>query len=1584
MSNLHNKIEAIYPLSPMQQGLLFHSLYSPGSGTYVEQVSCRIERGLDVEALKRSWQSIVDRHPILRTSFLWEGLSEPQQVVHKEVEVPWKEEDWRSITAAEQSERLRTFLAKDQEAGFEFSRAPLMRVTLLRTGEDAYYFIWSSHHILLDGWCNQLLFGEVFTRYEAYRCGKEVELARPRPYRDYIAWLKQQDLKLAEDFWRRELRGFTSPTKLPFDRGSELRREERIQEQAIRIDREMTSKLDALARNAQVTMSILVQGVWALTLSRYSGQEDVAFGMTVSGRSAPLPEIESMIGLFINTLPVRAQISGAETVHSLLKRLQAWQAKALEYEYSPLMEVQGWSEAPRGTPLFDSTITFQNYPVDADIPKQTGSTLQISEIGTFTKSHYPLHVLAAPGAELLLRLTYDASRFGAADILRILQHLQLLLATMATNPEERLGELEMLTAAERQQILVEWNTTAGNYDQPYCAPKIFEKRVERGQAQSGDLEIIGRGEVERPLVGWDKTEKRPSDGKLIHELIGVQARVRPESIAVIYQEWQLSYRELESRANQLANHLRSFGVEPDCVVGLYLDRSIEMMIGLLGILKAGGAYLPLQIGQPIDRLGGMLEGAGAKVIVTKRDVVESLPVGQRKVVTLDGDWEQIAGCSREAPEVEVSQESLIYVIYTSGSTGKPKGVMVKHGSALNLLKGLKRATYKGEGEDLTVSMNAPLVFDASVQQVIQLGRGQRLCIAPEDDRVDAESMLEYIKDNGVDVLDCTPSHLRVLVEAGLGKKGGYPRIVLVGGEAIDARMWREISASREVKYYNVYGPTECTVDATVCVVSEGKMPAIGRPIVNTRIHILDNEGRATPIGVVGEIYIGGAGLARGYIGEAGLTAEKFVPDAVGWRAGERLYRTGDLGRYLEDGEIEFLGRHDDQVKVRGYRIELREIEAALKEHGAVRQCAVCVREDEPGDKRLVAYVVSAGQRPLARAELRAYLQEKLPEPMVPWAFVEMSQLPLTSNGKLDWKALPPPIAAGMASGSDGPRTPLEKTIADVWREVLKLEWVGVQQNFFELGGHSLLATQVFARLRDLLGIKLRFRALFDNPTVRGLASAIARECGESERMEPQAMRPVSRNGHLPLSFAQQRLWFMEQLDPESTAYTISIAFRLRGPLNTPALELAFGEIVRRHEVLRTTFQSQDGNPCQVIGAAEPMIPPIINLCEAGEEAEAHARRLVRKEAERPFNLSQGPLLRVMTLKLAGEDHVITITMHHIITDGWSLELLVGEFVALYEAYGNGRASSLPELELQYADFATWQREWLQGEVLDEGLRYWKKELSGELPIIEFPGARPRPKAPSYKGNELTLFIPSEISEGVKEICRAESVTMFMALLAAFDILLHKYTGHEDVMVGTAIAGRTRAETERMMGMFINMLPLRVDLRGRPSYKEVLKRVKESTTRGFAYQDIPIEKIIEELGMERQSGQAPFIQMAFGLETVPEVGLNLPNLELESFSFDREAVRFDLTVWLKETARGLRSSWAYRAELFDAKLIAQMHNHFVTLLKNILAAPDAELADLEILTEAEKKEEVVRGKAREQSRYERLLAAKHKAIKPSYS
>jgi amino acid adenylation domain-containing protein len=1544
MSNLHNKIEAIYPLSPMQQGLLFHSLYSPDSGTYVEQVSCRIESGLDVEAFKRSWQSLVDRHSILRTSFLWEGLDEPQQVVHKGVKIQWREEDWRRLSAAEQSECAQTLLAKDREADFEFSRAPLMRLTLLRTGEDAYYFTWSSHHILLDAWCKQQLFEEVFAHYEAYRHGKDIELARPRPYRDYIAWLKQQDLKLAEDFWRRELRGFTSPTTLPGAHGLGARREEGLQNQFIRIGRETTSELDALARNTKVTMSVLIQGVWALILSRYSGQEDVVFGMTVSGRSAPLPEIESMIGLFINTLPVRAQISGAQTVRAFLKRLQDRQAKALEYEYSPLMDVQSWSEIPRGTSLFDSTISFHNYPVGAGVIEQTGSTLQIRGVNTFTKSHFPLAVLAVPGADISLQLTYDAERFEAADILRVLRSLRGVLVAMAANPEQRLDELEMLTAAERQQMLVEWNATSDNSDQTCCVTALFEKQVER----AGD------------------------------------------AIAVISEEGHLSYAVLNEQANRLARYLRDLGVGPEVLVALCLERSPEMVITMLAVLKAGGGYVPMDPNYPAERLAYMLNDAQAPVLVTHGAARAKLPGVESQRVQLDNETEKIGRYSSANLGPPRSGANVAYMIYTSGSTGHPKGVMITRDNLFNSTVARLRYYSEPVAKYLIVSSVA---FDSSVPGIFwTLCAGGSVNLVREGCERDPIYLAGYIGGNEVTHLLALPSLYNLILSYGKPENLRSLCTVIVAGEACPKGLIeRHHSALPETRIFNEYGPTEGTVWSSVYLCHkeslDHKVP-IGRPIGNTQLYVLDQRQRPVPIGVPGELYVKGTGVARGYFRRPELTSEKFVPDPLRLQPEGRLYRTGDLVRYLPDGNIEFLGRVDNQVKLRGYRIELGEIEAALEGHEAVRQCAVCVREDEPGDKRLVAYVVATGQRPLAVAELRAYLQERLPEPMIPWVFVEMSQLPLTSNGKLDRKALPSPIAAVTADSSDEPRTLLEKTVAGVWREVLKLERVGARQNFFELGGHSLLATQVIVRLRDLLGVKLRFRTLFDNPTVAGLAEAIAREhekskSGESKRKEPQAIRPVSRNGYLPLSFAQQRLWFMDQLEPESIAYNISMALRLRGSINTIALEYALSEIVRRHEILRTTFQSHDGHPEQVIGAAKPMILPIIDLGAIGEAAEPHTRRLVSKEAERPFNLSQGPLLRVKMLKLADEDHVITFMMHHIITDGWSQEVLVDEFVAIYEAYCNGRASSLPELELQYADFAVWQREWLQGEVLDDGLKYWKRELSGELPVIEFPGARPRPKAPGFKGDELTLFIPSEISEGLKEICRAESATMFMALLAAFDILLHKYTGHEDVVIGTVIAGRTRAETERMMGMFINMLPLRVDLRGRPSYKETLRRVKESVAAGYAYQDIPIDKIIEEVGMERRSGQASFIQIGFGLETVPEVEMKLSNLELAPFSFDREAVRFDLTVWLKETSKGLRSAWTYRAELFDAKLIAQIHNHFVTLLKNILAAPDAELADLEILTEDEKKEAAVKEKAREQSKYERLLAAKPKAVKPSY-
>ena len=1067
-------------------------------------------------------------------------------------------------------------------------------------------------------------------------------------------------------------------------------------------------------------------------------------------------------------------------------------------------------------------------------------------------------------------------------------------------------------------------------------------------------------------------------------MIAEQARLRPEAIAVVYQDEQLTYRGLERRANQLANHLRALGVGPECVVGLYLERLTEMMIGWLGILKAGGAYLPLEVGQPEERLGRMLKDAGVDIVVTRREVAGSLPGEGLELVMLDVDREGLAGDGRKGPGVKLSAMNLAYVIYTSGSTGRPKGVMVAHGAVLNLLEGLKGAIYEGEGEELTVSLNAPLGFDASVKQVIQLGRGARLCIVPEEERRDGEAMLEYLRSRQVDVLDGTPLQMRALMDAGLGREGRDPKKVLVGGEAIESRGWEEMGKSGEVKYYNVYGPTECTVDATACEVRAGSEATIGRPIANARIYILDEKGRVAPTGVKGEIYIGGAGVGRGYVGEGGQTAEKFVPDGLWKEEGGRMYRTGDQGRYLEDGRIVYEGRRDGQVKVRGYRIELGEIEEVLRSYPGVREAVVTVREDEPGQKRLVGYVVGREEGEIEGAprhrlsnEPRAlerngneaeylgrYVRERLPNYMAPAALVVVEKLPRTRNGKVDRGALPKPeeLKKQEKTEEGAPRSAYEEIISGIWKEVLEVEHVRRGDNFFEIGGHSLLATQVISRVRSAFGVEVGVRSIFEKPTVEGLASKMEEAIGAGEKDEAPPLAKASREGRLPLSFAQQRLWFIDQLEPGHTIYNIHGAVRVEGRLNLEAMERVINEVIRRHEVLRTTMEvSAEGEPMQVIDEWKPRRLEVEDLSSLSpEERQREARRRAREEAGTGFDLRRGPLLRMKVLRLEEEEHVLLYTMHHIVSDWWSMGILVREVGELYRAYDAGEPSPLEELPIQYADFAVWQREWLSGAVLEKELDYWRGQLAG-VEALELPADHPRPAIQSHRGARHHFVIEEAVTEKLRALSQREGVTLFMTLLGGFDVVMSRYSGQEDIVLGTDSANRNRAEIEGLIGFFINQLVMRVNVKGGESFRELLKSVREVCLGAYAHQDMPFEKLVEELQLERDLSRSPLFQAKLILQNAARERPELGSAKLSGLGDGAEmangmtAAKIDLTVAIAEAGRDLVVVTEYDRELFEPATIERLIGHYGNILKGILEEEGRAVSELSLLSDEEREQ-----------------------------
>jgi amino acid adenylation domain-containing protein/non-ribosomal peptide synthase protein (TIGR01720 family) len=1512
-------VEDVYPLSPMQQGMLFHTLYDPG--LYMEQTISTLHGNLNIEAFQRAWQYVVDRHPVLRTAFLWEGLASPLQVVRRQARLSWTIDDWRGVDPAEQESRLQQFVRDDLARGFDLGKAPLMRLALFRSSDDTYHFVWSQHHILLDGWSLPQVLSEVFRSYEAFAQGRELPLPRPRPYRDYIAWLQRQDMAQAEAFWRRFLAGFSAPTPLGVDRAISLEPDEpQHGGHEIHLPADLSGSLQALARQHGLTLNTLMQGAWALLLSRYSGERDLVFGTTVSGRPADLPGVEQMIGLFINTLPVRVQIRPETTVLAWLKDLQAQQAELRQYEYSPLVEVQGWSEVPRGQALFDSLLVFENYPVsEGGGPGDARPSVVMGAIRSDEGSNYPLNIIIAPADRIALRVNYDRRRFDAATIERLVGHFRVVLAAMAAQPQQRLGDLSLHTPAERRQILGEWNATAAPFPQDRC----------------------------------------------LHELIAAQAERRPGAIAVAWGEQQLSYHELNLRANQLAHRLQQLGVGPDARVGLCLPRSLDLVVALLAVLKAGGAYLPLDPGYPQELLRFMLSDAEVAVLLTVESLKTALPEIAGHVLSIDADHAVLAQGSPINPPSYVQPQNLAYVIYTSGSTGQPKGVQVAHQGLVNMT--LAQQAAFGVSDSSRVLQFASISFDASISEIaMALSAGALLELLPNESPLVGAELLSFLNQRAITHVTLPPSVLATLPYS--PDVDALPELetLIVAGEACSPELMRRWARGR--RFVNAYGPTETTVCATVAECRPDEPLTIGRPIANSQAYLLDDRMEPVPVGVIGELYLAGVGLARGYLHRPDLTAERFVPNPFshpeGTRPGARLYRSGDLARYTADGRIDYVGRADTQVKLRGYRIEPEQIAAQLRQHPQVADALVLARFDT-GEQRLVAYVVrepantgTGEHSERVAAALREHLKQRLPSYMLPSAIVELDAWPLTPNGKIDRKALPAPDQHGseLESAFVAPYSPLEDVLAGIWADVLRRERVGVHDSFFDLGGHSLLATQVVSRIREALKVELSLRELLEAPTIAALALKVAQARQAAPELIPPPLVPVAHDDGLPLSFAQQRLWFLAQMDPSSPAYNIPNAMRIRGPLNVAALEQSLNAIVRRHEVLRTTFRAEGGQPVQVITPALTIPLPLVDLqFLPADVREARAITMAGEEAQRSFDLQHGPLLRASLLQLDTQEYVLLWSVHHIAADGWSMSIFMRELLTFYRAIAAGTpdaaAATLPALPIQYADYAVWQRSWLQGAVLEAQLDYWKQQLAETTPL-QLPTDYPRPAVATLRGTMYEFEIPQVATETLRAIGRRDGATLFMTLLAAWQVLLSRYSGQQDIAVGTPIANRTRGETEDLIGCFINTVVLRSDLSGAANFRDVLKRVRETALGAYAHQDLPFEQIVDAVEPERDLSRHPIFQVMFALQAAPSKTLEASELSLSPVTFEYGISKFDLSLSLTETSDGLGGILEYSTDLFAAETIVRMTEHFAILLAGIAANPEQPLASLPLLTAAE--------------------------------
>ncbi|SDL19260.1 non-ribosomal peptide synthase domain TIGR01720/amino acid adenylation domain-containing protein, partial [Pseudomonas delhiensis] len=1471
-------VQDIYPLSPMQQGMLFHSLHGQ-AGDYVNQLRMDIG-GLDVARFRAAWQAALDAHDSLRSAFLWaDGWAQPLQAVLGGLQV-----DLRLAPAGSDPQALAEV---EREAGFDLACAPLLRLLLVPLADGRLHLIYTYHHILMDGWSNAQLLAEVLQRY----AGQTPEVA-PGRYRDYIAWLQARDLDAAEAFWREQLATLAAPTRLGGREHSDATGQgEHLHE----LDAATTRRLTAFAQAQRITLNTLVQAAWSVLLQRHAGQPTVAFGATVAGRPAELRGIEGQVGLFINTLPVVATPQPQQTVADYLQWLQASNLALRDFEHTPLYDVQRWA-GQGGEALFDSILVFENFPV-AQALGHAPAGLSFAMAGNHEQTNYPLTLGVTLGERLALQFVYARNAFDAATIASLERQLRQVLVRIAEAPQLCLGELTLLDAGQRREALRDW---------------------------------------QQPL------QELPQDG--VAARFARQAAATPDAVVLVQGDAQLTYAELEARAEGIARGLRAHGVGAESLVAIAAERSFALVAGLLGILKAGAGYLPLDPEYPAQRLAYMLRDSRAAWLLHDAGAATRLPQleGIERLALDDADWQAQAG-AETLPPVNGGQRA--YVIYTSGSTGQPKGVAVSQAALAGHC--LAAASAYGVGPRDCVLQFASISFDAAAEQLFMpLLAGARVLLGAAG-QWSAQRLADEVERHGVSVLDLPPAYLqqqaRELLRSG---REIAVRACILGGEAWDPSLLEQ-GAVRAQQWFNAYGPTEAVVTplAWRCQLPMAAAPAIGRALGARRACILDAALQPCAVGMVGELYIGGDCLARGYLGRAGQTAERFVADPFA-ADGARLYRTGDLARYRADGQVEYLGRLDQQVKIRGFRIEVGEIESCLLAHPKVAEAAVLALDGASGPQ-LAAYLVATGGEvgEAWLAEVRQWATERLPAHMLPAAWQPLAGLPLNANGKLDSKALPRPDLERRQTG-EAPQEGLEQRVAGIWEELLGVEGITRDEHFFELGGHSLSATRVISRLRQELGLDVPLRSLFEQPTLAAFCAALARLEGQAA----PSLRPLPRGGELPLSHAQQRMWFLWQLDPQGAAYHLPSVLNIRGALDLAALQGAFDWLVRRHESLRTRFEAVDGRALQRV-SPELSLRLMVQDC-AGLDDDA-LRQRVAEAIRQPFDLASGPLLRVCLLDRGGDEAVLVVVLHHIVADGWSMQVMVDELLQAYAALRRGEQPGLAPLALHYADYAAWQRAWLDGGEGERQLAYWRQRLGSEQPRLELPADHPRPAQACGRGQRLELALPAALGKALLASARREGVTPFMLLLASFQLLLQRYSGQSDIRVGVPIANRNHAGTERLIGFFVNTQVLRSEIDGRQDVRRLLGQVRETALGAQAHQDLPFEQLVDALQPERSLSHSPLFQVLYNHQSDERQAAEVDGLRIDSFPWEGATAQFDLALDTWESPAGLGAALTYATDLFEPATIERMARHWQNLLRAMIENPQQAVGELPMLDAGER-------------------------------
>ncbi|WHA04412.1 amino acid adenylation domain-containing protein [Candidatus Bandiella numerosa] len=1483
----NKNISDIYGLSPLQSGLLFESVYKQNKDIYFVQNIYELKGELNVEAWQNAWQFTINSHESLRASFYWEKINEPVQIIHKYVKATWKICSWNKEW--DHIKKLTKLSKEELTKGFDLTKAPLMRFNLIKVANNKYYFIWNKHHIILDGWCLPIIFQEVVENYEKIISSQTLKPSIKRPYKNYIIWLKTQDTEYATRYWGELLQGCKS-TKL----GNNVNESDGNYQ--FSFNTKDIQSLSQFAKKNNVTLNTIVQVIWGMVLAKLTRQNDIVFGVTISGRHIDLDGIEGMIGMFINTIPLRIKFKADEKISNLALNVQSTMSESLAHSYLSLSSIQAILQYG-GDALFDNILAFENFPLNA--MEENKNSISIRSLDFTEKTSYPLTVSVIPGRELHFRFSYKGSKFSKNRIELIANCLQNLTQQIINFPDEYLCNFSISSQEERIKL----------------------SKVDYTSNPDEDI-----------LSQYYKRLKKDS-----------------EKIALVDAGKHISYAELNKRADCLVNYLIEEGIKYDDIVCIVIPRGIEYIATMLAVLKVRGVVMGIDYSTSAARIEYALENSKCKIIIGLKEQEKKLSQLKAKVLLYE---EGIERQERIVKSAKRAKEDLCYVLYTSGSSGKPKGVGLTYKGVENRL--LWQRYLKGDVSCHKTSVN----FGDYVCEIWgPLLHGVKNVIIKSEDLLDIKKLEIVCQKEKISNFIGVPSLYKTLIEEEFHWKF---RKAVTSGEKIEIKALNEIKEKIAENVHNIYGSTEITADATCLDLIDKKekdinIVDIGKGIRNVQIYILDKWQNMLPIGAVGEICIGGEGLARGYLNRPGLTAERFIANPFVTeedikRGYSRLYKTGDLGRYLSDGNIEYIGRNDEQVKIRGYRIELGEIESALQSYEGIRQSVVVAKEREVGDKYIVGYYVSEGE--IDEEGLERYLGNKLPGYMVPSKLKRIERMPVTISGKIDKKGLPE-VDFSIEENYVAPRNEVERKLCEIWGEVLGMEKVGIKDDFFKIGGHSLLATRLISRLRKEYKIEIKLMSLFDKKTIEGLSKIMEEELKKGEKRDIEIKVKEGRGNRGELSYAQQRLWFLDKLLPDVTIYNMPIALSLEGELDREALKKTINKIKERHEILRTVIREDEKGEVYQEVLKDIEVYSEVDISEE-EDKTSKIEKHKKIEGSWKFNMERGPLWRVKLVKEGERKHVLLITLHHIVSDGWSIEVLSEEISEIYKSYIKGEEIKLEEMAIQYMDYSIWQREWLAGEELEKQLKYWKDKLSGIPAELGLPTDKKRPKELSYEGGHYNFEIEAETSKRLVEIGKEEGASLYMVLLSALKVLLHKLSGNEDIVIGSPIANRNYKETEKMIGFFVNTMISRREVKGGKKFNELLKEVREDVLKSYEHQDVPFEQIVDSLEVERATNRNPVFQVRLVVHEDMEKSIEMEGIKIGYLEGAVIQSKFDLLFRVYGVEDGKKEvRIEYLKDLYTRETIVRFGEYFKNILEGITNYKKVRVRDIEILSNAEK-------------------------------